>query len=245
MASRRISISLQIQQTLQERILNNTYKIDEYLPSEAVLCEEFDVSRTTIRDAVSGLVEKGLVLRQQGKGILVIDNTDSVFTHSMRNMMLLGNYSGREFFETREMMDCQMVYFASKRATKQQIEELLGCIQRMESITDNTDEYVANDMEFHNMIARASGNKLLIAVYDAMMPMLEEVVKWVVVNGGKVEPTMRCHRKIYECIQKRDSDGAKREMKDHDQISAGMFQDGLINGADMEHFQFRQIWDKK
>ncbi|MCQ4775752.1 GntR family transcriptional regulator, partial [Lacrimispora saccharolytica] len=77
-------------QELQERILTNQYKINEYLPSEAALCEELGVSRTTVRDAISAVVEKGLVKRQQGKGILVIDNTDSVFTHSLRNMMLLG-----------------------------------------------------------------------------------------------------------------------------------------------------------
>ncbi|MDO5541004.1 MAG: FadR/GntR family transcriptional regulator [Eubacteriales bacterium] len=245
MASRRINISMQIQQTMQKRILNNEYKINEYLPSEAALCEEFGVSRTTLRDAVSGLVEKGLVKRQQGKGVLVIDNTDSVFTHSLRNMMLLGNYNVREFFETREMIECQMAYFASKRATQQQVDELLTCIRKMESITDNTNEYVANDMKFHQIIARASANRLLIAVYDAMGPMLEEVVNWVVVNGGKVESTMRCHMKIYECIKDHDSDGAKQATKEHDQISAQMFQDGLINGVNMDEFQFRQIWDKK
>ena len=67
MVSRRVNLSEQIQQELQERILTNQYKINEYLPSEAALCEELGVSRTTVRDAISALVEKGLVKRQQGK----------------------------------------------------------------------------------------------------------------------------------------------------------------------------------
>ena len=53
MVSRRVNLSEQIQQELQERILTNQYKINEYLPSEAALCEELGVSRTTVRDAIS------------------------------------------------------------------------------------------------------------------------------------------------------------------------------------------------
>ncbi|MCQ4772955.1 FadR family transcriptional regulator [Lacrimispora saccharolytica] len=244
MVSRRVNLSEQIQQELQERILTNQYKINEYLPSEAALCEELGVSRTTVRDAISALVEKGLVKRQQGKGILVIDNTDSVFTHSLRNMMLLGNYTIREFFETREMIECQMSYFASKRASEQQLQEMYHCIEEMEATKDK-DRYVSLDMDFHFRIAQASANKLLIAVYEAMQPMLKEVVDWVVENGGKVEPTMKFHTKIYEYIKNHDSDGAKKITLEHDQVSAKMFLDGIKNGMDLDSFQFRQIWETK
>ena len=61
MAAKRIALSVQIQNILHERILNNTYQKDELLPSESALCEEFGVSRTTIRDAISALAEKGFV----------------------------------------------------------------------------------------------------------------------------------------------------------------------------------------
>ena len=43
MAAKRIALSVQIQNILHERILNNTYQKDELLPSESALCEEFGV----------------------------------------------------------------------------------------------------------------------------------------------------------------------------------------------------------
>lgn len=241
MVSKRISLSLQIQNTLQERILNNIYKKNEYLPSEASLCEEFGVSRTTIRDAISGLAEKGFVKRQQGKGILVIDNTDSVVTHSLRNMMLLGDYTVTEFLETREMIERQMAYFAAKRATPKQIQEMEETIRLMKENADDVEKYVGYDLAFHKEIAMASQNKLLIAVYDAILPMLNQMITSVVHSTGTVEAELGLHTKILECIRNQDSEGAKKRTTEHDKSSEKMFMDSMTNDIGLDEIIIKPI----
>ena len=65
----------QIYEIIYDRISKSIYKINEEIPSEKSLAKEFDVSISTIRQAVGLLVEEGLLIRKQGKGTFVTKNT--------------------------------------------------------------------------------------------------------------------------------------------------------------------------
>ena len=60
---------LQIKDILEQEILKGKYK--EKIPSEMELMERFDVSRSTVRQAVSHLVDEGLLKKKHGKGTFV------------------------------------------------------------------------------------------------------------------------------------------------------------------------------
>jgi GntR family frlABCD operon transcriptional regulator len=62
---------MQIRQMIQEDINSGKYKPDEKLPTEAELCEMYQVSRITIRKAIKNLVDEGSLVRIQGKGTFV------------------------------------------------------------------------------------------------------------------------------------------------------------------------------
>ncbi|WP_026412357.1 GntR family transcriptional regulator [Actinomadura oligospora] len=61
----------QIATVLATRIADGTYPPRRRIPSEAAICDEFDVSRPTARSAVALLVERGLVHTVRGKGTFV------------------------------------------------------------------------------------------------------------------------------------------------------------------------------
>ncbi|MEC4807177.1 MAG: GntR family transcriptional regulator [Jaaginema sp. PMC 1079.18] len=60
-----------ISEKLRRQILNSSYQPGEQLPSERQLMEIFEVSRITIRRAISNLASQGLVESKQGKGVFV------------------------------------------------------------------------------------------------------------------------------------------------------------------------------
>lgn len=64
----------QIADVIAEGIANGTYEPRRQIPSEAAICEEFDVSRKTARAAVALLAERGLVVTVRGKGSYVLDS---------------------------------------------------------------------------------------------------------------------------------------------------------------------------
>ncbi len=62
---------VQVKDVLRERIKNGPWQVNDQLPSEAELCELFDVSRTVIRQALQELIHDGLIVRRKGKGSFV------------------------------------------------------------------------------------------------------------------------------------------------------------------------------
>lgn len=77
------SLHAYIKEELIERIKNNTYKVGDQFPTEKELCKEFDVSRTTVRIALSQLVQEGYLVRQRGKGSFVAEpKVNQILSHT-------------------------------------------------------------------------------------------------------------------------------------------------------------------
>lgn len=69
--SKRISLYLQVKDTIIKRIQEKIWKPNSMIPTENELMEEFNVSRTTIRQAISFLVQDGILEKKQGKGTFI------------------------------------------------------------------------------------------------------------------------------------------------------------------------------
>lgn len=77
------SLHAYIKEELIERIKNNIYKVGDQFPTEMELCKEFDVSRTTVRIALSQLVQEGYLVRQRGKGSFVAEpKVNQILSHT-------------------------------------------------------------------------------------------------------------------------------------------------------------------
>ncbi|MBN9654982.1 GntR family transcriptional regulator [Halobacillus sp. GSS1] len=66
-----LALYLQLKELFIDRIHNGQWEADKLIPTEQELMKEFDVSRTTIRQAISILVQEGLVEKKQGRGTIV------------------------------------------------------------------------------------------------------------------------------------------------------------------------------
>ncbi len=63
----------QIENDIKDKIIRGEYQAGQMLPSESKFCELYQVSRVTIRNAISDLVEQGILIRKHGKGTFVED----------------------------------------------------------------------------------------------------------------------------------------------------------------------------
>jgi len=68
---RNVPLQEQLRQILRDRIVSNHYPRGAAFPSESELAQEFNVSRATVRSALSALVAEGLLLRHRGRGTSV------------------------------------------------------------------------------------------------------------------------------------------------------------------------------
>ena len=69
----------QLQRALREAIEQRILGVDDALPAERQLAEELAVSRITVRKAIEGLVEEGLLVRRQGAGNFVAARVEKNF----------------------------------------------------------------------------------------------------------------------------------------------------------------------
>lgn len=61
----------QLYEILRDHILKGVYKEGDFLPSENALCQTYDLTRPTVRQALNTLKEEGLIKKQRGKGSIV------------------------------------------------------------------------------------------------------------------------------------------------------------------------------
>jgi len=84
----------QLGDTLTRRIADGLYPVGTFLPTEVALCEEFAVSRYTVREALRRLTEAGLLRRRQGSGSQVMAmHPQRSFVHAMRSLDGLFQYA--------------------------------------------------------------------------------------------------------------------------------------------------------
>lgn len=221
----RKKLSTLVQEELRFGILNGPYTVGSYLPSENELCHKYDVSRTTIRDAISGLVEQGFVERQQGKGVLVIDNSEQVIREAFRNKTIMGNWSADDFYEARGILERELAALAAERMTENEIEEAKRTISRMLDADLPLALYIEADAAFHRLLSRGAHNAVMDALYMAILPLQEEIMAKVIHTGGRAELTYGYHGKILEAIERRDESGAMAAVDAHNDAGRQMLRD--------------------
>jgi GntR family transcriptional regulator len=77
----------QIFDTLSKRVQAGQYPLDMRLPTESELCDEFNASRFTVREALRRMVEQGMVQRRQGAGSVVVSTAPQArYVHSLSSI---------------------------------------------------------------------------------------------------------------------------------------------------------------
>lgn len=180
------------------------------LPPERELAERYGVSRPTIREAVIALEALDRVEVKTGSGIYVLDS-------SRGWNGIDSSISAFELTETRAMIEGEAAALAAGMITPEQLEELEAALNEMAS--PSTDIYENADKKFHQIIARATGNKMLDSVIENLWyvrdnsPSVHHAYQAICEADGNVRVTE--HVEIFEALQKRDDKAARIAMHQH------------------------------
>lgn len=129
------TLGQQTEDQLMKYILDNQIAIGEKIPNEFELAGIFDVGRSTIREAVKGLVSRGILEVRRGDGTYVIS------TVYMENDVLgFGQIKDRyqlalDLFDVRLMIEPEIVTWACRKATKEQIANFVNYVMKLRGYT--------------------------------------------------------------------------------------------------------------
>jgi GntR family transcriptional repressor for pyruvate dehydrogenase complex len=211
---RRVTLAETLLTELRSHIVSGRLRGGDQIPTELQLSAAFGVGRTTVREALRGLVAAGFAQRQ-GKRLLVRD--PSVVDQDTRDYAALAaRVSVRDLYETRKLLEPRIAELAAEHSTSSQIRGLEQLLQRTEQPHDEA--FQGADAQFHDAIARMCGNQVLLAVYENSRSLFFRLPSYWRVFGHSHHPAQGGpgeHRQIYEAIAARDSDAAGFCMFEH------------------------------
>src|SRR5882724_1282856 len=130
-----VRIFEQIAEQIEQRILSGELRQGDRLPTERDLAEQFQASRTAVREAMKILAQRGLIEMRPGRGTIVIDGAHQALQNSIGLVLKLNlrEVGGSEnLVEVREILETQIAALATTRATEQDIEAMREAIVLMD-----------------------------------------------------------------------------------------------------------------
>lgn len=203
----------QIEDELMKYIWEQPVEIGEKIPNEFELAEMFGVGRSTIREAVKGLVSKGVLEVRRGSGTYVI-STNSVENDPLGLSKQKDKFKlALDLFEVRLMLEPEIAANAAKNATEEELVQLKQLCDETEETYLSGKNHIPKDIDFHTCIAGCSKNE----VVEILMPIINSAVMTFanLTHRTLMKETIETHRAITDAILARDSIGAKCAMITH------------------------------
>jgi GntR family transcriptional regulator, transcriptional repressor for pyruvate dehydrogenase complex len=195
------------------------------LPSEAELAIQHGVSRVTVREAVKMVAGRGLLDLARGRRA-VVKEPDSAALGEFMYFLVQNDARGVfDLVEIRSSLEVQAAGLAARRATRPALAAIETALKdmRLAQGTAGTEEDEAAfheaDVGFHLAIALASGNRILITLFEAMAPALKRSFfmsrRGRQLRGQTSEHTVAAHARILACIVAGDANAAEAAMRNH------------------------------
>ncbi|HTV66620.1 MAG TPA: FadR/GntR family transcriptional regulator [Bryocella sp.] len=197
-----------------ERLILRKLKPGDKLPSERELAEMLRVSRSSIRDAIRSLELLGLVEPRQGAGTIVRETSvDSMkpFADALKQRQEMVT----DLLDFREMVEPPLAARAAAHISSAQISGLEDILLRQEQKMLAGEPAIAEDAEFHYIIALASGNTVVLKVIDLVIDLLRDTRQRALQVPGRAQRSLNGHRRILDAIARRDPEAASAAMRRH------------------------------
>jgi len=205
---RRVSAMEAVLAHLRSGIESGEYAVGDKLPSEATLGQDYEVSRSVIREALRALQALGMTESRTGKGTFVVS------ARAVDNPVF-GQYSARDLLEVRRHIEVPAAGYAARRHTAEDLDGLTDLLERMKREEDDT-VWVALDSLFHIAVARASGNPVFGKVIEEVLVALATQSAFVnQLAEDRRTASDAEHRRIVEAIGSGSSGAASDAMGAH------------------------------
>lgn len=212
---RRSKIYEEVAARLRGLIADGRLKPGDMLPPERELATSLGVSRTSVRDAIRTLQMTGLLEPRQGEGTVVRELSTEVLVAPIASALLTRKDLLADLIAVRKMIEPAMARDAAQHATPDEISQMESILSRQTARLDAGSLAIDEDSAFHDMIARASRNQVVLKVIDVLMDLLREGRERSLQVRGRPQRSLRGHRQILDAIKRRDGDAAARAMLNH------------------------------
>ncbi len=213
----RETLTDKLQEELKRQMLSGRLQPGAVMPSERELREAFGVGRTTVREALQGLVSSGFLTREANR--LIVRHPSDINPQLLDLAARASDASVQQIFDVRRLLEVHAASLAATNRGPDDLAELAECLGRMDT-RDETDYHTA-DRGFHRAVVRASHNTVLAELYEAGLelffrkPAFWRVFTRDIEQRRLVGSGYEGHAQIHDAIVRRDATRAADQMSRH------------------------------
>lgn len=215
------SVTQQIADYLKQNIVYGNIREGEKLPSETEMAEQLNVSRNTIRGALTILVNENLLEIRKGRGggyyatTITEDAIEHNFGDSIDVSFKFNGMTLDEVIESRRIIEVEAAYLAALRRTEKDLQRLRTILDFLndEPLTDLL--FCKNNYVFNRYLSIATQNRMIIASFSVISKIIVPLFKYIDVPFS-IRTTLNEELElIYEAIYNKDPNTAKEIMSQH------------------------------
>jgi DNA-binding FadR family transcriptional regulator len=184
------------------------------VPPEPMLCEEYGVSRTVVREAIKSLVAKGLVTTGPKVGTRVLPAEQwNWFDPDVVAWQGRAGYTRdflRDLQELRRVVEPAAVRMAATRATASDLADLEAAFAGMCAAVEQGGDYVRHDLQFHQGLLGACHNRMVVQMSKAIVALLRTSFEVSTSRPDGAAASLPLHRAVLDAVAARDPDAAER-----------------------------------
>lgn len=207
----------QVMEQIKEMILDGTLKKGDKLPSERDLAEQLGISRASLREAIRCLEIIGLIESRQGEGNFIRSSFQNTFFDPIAIMYVLNECQLKEVFQLRRVLETEIAIDAAKKVRDDELDYMKKLLDKMKT-SDDEDERVKLDVEFHYKIAEASRNNLILNILYSVSTIIDEFIKDArkkIINNKHKDDIDFQHMEIWKSLKEHNPSKAEEAMKKH------------------------------
>lgn len=182
------------------------------LPAERDLCEQLGIARSTLRQALTALVQSGHLhaVRGRGGGTFVADAPPLAEPPSAT---LLASW--RDVCDQRLAVELGVAVLAAERAGPEVLAPLDELVRTMQDRLDDFPSYRRADVRFHVTLAEATGSTRLVAATTEAQGAMGDLIHHIPHPPEVLAWSNAQHSRLIACLERHDPDTAVRIMTEH------------------------------
>jgi GntR family transcriptional repressor for pyruvate dehydrogenase complex len=208
-------VAEEIADRIRELILNGTFPPDRPLPSERVLAVRYGVSRGSVRDAFRTLETIGLLETRHGQGTFPRELSVDRLVTPLVSVLAYRHDLREELMDVRRMFEPAVARVAATRAAAKDLADLEAILDAQRRQVKAGRPAIVEDTAFHSVLARATGNRVVVRIMETLNDLLVESRKLTLKPSGRPERSLQGHEAVVAALRRRDPDAAAQAMHGH------------------------------
>lgn len=203
----------------KEQILNGELRPRDRLLPERDLSQQLGVSRASLREVMRVLALLGVVEVRPGQGTFVREPDLGMLQDFFGLVLAMQPAAYDHLLEARMAIECRAIRLACRYMGPEDRARLSAALEAIRATVDDPDQGAEADFAFHAVVVQASGNNVLMLIYEAIASHLRRSHherREAVVNRPEVIAALaEEHAMVYDAMLEGDPDKAEAVLKDH------------------------------